>query len=72
LYASPCSANQYRQSTLINCILNEEKAIHVRNPGTTRDVLEGTFQFENKNIVILDTAGIRRKKMVEDRLNTIR
>lgn len=54
------------KSTLINYILNEEKAITSELPGTTRDVLEGFFMFDENKIVIRDTAGIRRKKQVEN------
>jgi len=54
------------KSTLLNLILGEEKAIVAKAPGTTRDVVEGKFLFKNKIFLLLDTAGIRKKKMVKN------
>jgi GTP-binding protein len=52
------------KSTLLNRLLGEEKSIVSPVPGTTRDVVEGRFQWKKRNIVVLDTAGIRRKSKV--------
>ncbi|OQA99934.1 MAG: tRNA modification GTPase MnmE [Bacteroidetes bacterium ADurb.Bin217] len=47
------------KSTLLNTILNEEKAIVSDIPGTTRDVIEDTLVIGGKTFRFMDTAGIR-------------
>ncbi|MGO8693828.1 MAG: ribosome biogenesis GTPase Der [Rectinemataceae bacterium] len=54
------------KSTLLNRLLGEEKSIVSEVAGTTRDVVEGRFAFKGRQIVVLDTAGIRRKKKVTE------
>lgn len=54
------------KSSLLNLLLGEEKSIVSDIPGTTRDVVEGRFSWKGRGIVVLDTAGIRRKKKVTD------
>ncbi len=52
------------KSTLLNALLDEQRAIVSPIPGTTRDVIEGRFLYAGRTISILDTAGIRRKRAV--------
>ena len=47
------------KSTLFNLLLGEEKAIVTEIPGTTRDVLEGSFQLNGFRVILEDTAGLR-------------
>ncbi len=47
------------KSTLLNALLNEEKAIVTEIAGTTRDVIEDTLIISGIKFRILDTAGIR-------------
>ena len=47
------------KSTLLNAILNEEKAIVSHIPGTTRDTIEDTFVLEGYKFRFIDTAGLR-------------
>ena len=47
------------KSTLLNSILNEEKAIVSDIPGTTRDSIEDTFTTHGITFRFIDTAGIR-------------
>jgi GTPase len=54
------------KSSLANRLLGEERSIVSAVPGTTRDVVEGTFTHRGKRLRILDTAGIRRKSKVTD------
>jgi len=54
------------KSTLLNRLIDEEKSIVSEIAGTTRDVVEGRFQFKGRRFVVLDTAGIRRKGKVTD------
>lgn len=55
------------KSTLLNRLLGEERSIVSDMPGTTRDVVEGRFNWKKREFTVLDTAGMRRKaKVVED------
>ncbi|MDD2736580.1 MAG: tRNA uridine-5-carboxymethylaminomethyl(34) synthesis GTPase MnmE [Desulfuromonadaceae bacterium] len=47
------------KSSLLNRLLNENRAIVTHIPGTTRDIIEETISFEGLAIRFLDTAGIR-------------
>ncbi len=47
------------KSTLLNALLNEEKAIISEIPGTTRDFIEGTLTIEGISFRFIDTAGLR-------------
>ncbi|HCW08524.1 MAG TPA: tRNA uridine-5-carboxymethylaminomethyl(34) synthesis GTPase MnmE [Cytophagales bacterium] len=47
------------KSTLLNALLNEEKAIVSEIPGTTRDVIEDEIILGGINFRFMDTAGIR-------------
>ncbi|MBQ9908240.1 MAG: 50S ribosome-binding GTPase, partial [Treponema sp.] len=54
------------KSTLSNRLTHSEKSIVSDYAGTTRDVVEGKFQYAGRNFEIMDTAGIRRKKKVHE------
>lgn len=47
------------KSSLFNRLLNEERAIVTTIPGTTRDSLQGTIEFNGLPICFIDTAGLR-------------
>lgn len=47
------------KSTLLNCLLHEEKAIVSDIHGTTRDVIEDTTEIKGVTFRFIDTAGIR-------------
>ena len=48
------------KSSLLNRLLNEEKAIVTNIEGTTRDIVEGEILIDGIKINIIDTAGIRK------------
>ncbi len=50
------------KSSLLNLLLDEDKAIVSSVAGTTRDIVEGTIQIQNMTLKLLDTAGIRSSK----------
>jgi len=47
------------KSSLLNCLLETERAIVTPIPGTTRDVIEEALDVDGLAIVLADTAGIR-------------
>ena len=52
------------KSLLLNAILGEERAIVSEIAGTTRDSLDTRFDFDGSPMVLVDTAGIRRRGQV--------
>ena len=56
------------KSSLLNTLLEEEKAIVTSIPGTTRDVVEGTINIGGIILDMMDTAGIRK---TEDKIEEI-
>lgn len=48
------------KSTLLNALLNEERALVSEIPGTTRDAIEDTINIEGLNFRFIDTAGLRQ------------
>lgn len=49
------------KSSLINAILNEERAIVSDIAGTTRDSIDTKFTYDKKEYIAIDTAGLRKK-----------
>ena len=49
------------KSTLLNTLLGDERAIVHETPGTTRNALDTTLNWKKKNILLVDTAGIKRR-----------
>ena len=56
------------KSTLINRILGEERVMAVDLPGTTRDSIFIPFKREGQQYTLIDTAGIRRKRSVSEKV----
>ena len=54
------------KSSLVNCILGEERVIVSNIAGTTRDAIDSSFENEHGKYVIIDTAGMRRKARVDE------
>ena len=54
------------KSSLVNKLLKEERSIVTPIAGTTRDAIDTRFELGGKAYTIIDTAGIRRKRSVND------
>ena len=59
------------KSTLINRILGEERVLAIDSPGTTRDTIFIPFEREGEQYTLIDTAGIRRKRSVEEKVEKL-
>jgi GTPase len=56
------------KSTLVNALLRENRVVASAVPGTTRDPIDSEVQHEGQTIILTDTAGIRRKKSIAQRI----
>ena len=56
------------KSSLVNCILGEKRTIVSDVAGTTRDAVDSVFENKYGRYTFIDTAGIRRKSKVEERV----
>jgi len=54
------------KSTLVNAMVGSERVIVSETPGTTRDAIDVRFEKDGKTIVVIDTAGIRKKGKIAD------
>jgi GTP-binding protein len=52
------------KSTLLNTLLGDERAIVHESPGITRDSLDAIIRWSGKEILLVDTAGIKRRGRV--------
>ena len=56
------------KSSLLNRILGEERSIVSNIAGTTRDAVDSEFENEHGKYLFIDTAGMRKKSRVDDRI----
>ena len=53
------------KSSITNRLLGSERMIVSNLPGTTRDAIDSQVAFRNRNLILIDTAGLRRKSRIE-------
>lgn len=53
------------KSMLLNALVGEERVVVDETPGTTRDAIDTKLDFEGQDVLLIDTAGIRRRGRVE-------
>ena len=58
------------KSTLVNRMIGEDKHVVHNSPGTTMDAIDSPVEIDGKRYVFVDTAGIRRRAKIEDKLET--
>ena len=56
------------KSSILNSLLDEDKAIVTDIEGTTRDIVEGSIQIEGIPLNIIDTAGIRQTEDIIEKI----
>jgi len=52
------------KSTLVNAMVGSDRVIVSETPGTTRDAVDVRFEKDGKTIIVIDTAGIRKKSKI--------
>jgi GTP-binding protein len=53
------------KSSLVNRLLGEERVLVHDQPGTTRDPIDTPFAFGGREYVLVDTAGLRRRRVID-------
>jgi GTP-binding protein len=59
------------KSSLLNRILGEERALTSPEAGTTRDAVLAEWRYDGREILLHDTAGMRRKARIEEKLEKL-
>lgn len=54
------------KSSLTNALLGYDRSIVTEIPGTTRDSLDSVLKYYGEEIILVDTAGLRKKKRIEE------
>ena len=56
------------KSSLVNALLGDSRMTVSTVPGTTVDAVDTLFRWQNTDFVLIDTAGLRRPKVIEEKL----
>jgi GTPase len=59
------------KSSLFNHLSGEERSLVDDRPGTTRDAIDAKITYNGKELWVVDTAGIRRKSRVEEKVELL-
>ncbi len=56
------------KSSLVNALLGHDRSIVTEISGTTRDAVHATVRFEDEELVLVDTAGLRKRARVQENI----
>jgi GTP-binding protein len=56
------------KSSFVNALLKDERCIVTDIPGTTRDSINSQLTYEGKDYILIDTAGLRKKRKVKENI----
>lgn len=56
------------KSSILNFVSGDTRSVVHEKPGTTRDAIDIVIEYKNKKIVLVDTAGLRRKGKVSEKV----
>lgn len=59
------------KSSLANALIGDDRHIVSEEPGTTRDTINIRFRYHGKEVILVDTAGIKRRSRTERGLHAI-
>ena len=59
------------KSSLMNLLLKKDRSIVTDQPGTTREAISEDLTFHQEDLLLTDTAGVRRKRRVNEKLETL-
>jgi GTP-binding protein len=54
------------KSSVVNRLLGENRLVVSEIPGTTRDAIDTPMRYHGRNVVFIDTAGLRRQSKIDD------
>ena len=54
------------KSSLVNRLLGKERVVVAAEPGTTRDAIDTPYLYQDRQLVFIDTAGLRKRSKVQD------
>jgi GTP-binding protein len=54
------------KSSLVNALIGKTRNIVTPIPGTTRDAIDSVFKYQKEEVLLIDTAGLRRKSRVKE------
>ncbi len=54
------------KSSLVNFLLGENRSIVTDVPGTTRDSVDSLLKFQGEEVILIDTAGLRKKSKIKE------
>lgn len=54
------------KSSLVNALIGHEQQIVTDVPGTTRDAIDTELRYQHKQIILIDTAGLRKRSRVKE------